>query len=75
MKYLNFIKSLFRGIGQVMLQNNAITGLIFLAGVFYASWLMGVGAIVSVLSGTISALALGYKEKECREGAIFPISS
>lgn len=35
--FLVFIDSVLRGIGQVMLQNNSYTGLIFLIGIFYNS--------------------------------------
>lgn len=64
----NFIKSLFRGIGQVMLQNNALTGFIFLLGVFYASWLMGIGALIGTVVGTLSALVLRYNQKDILAG-------
>lgn len=68
MNYQNFVKSIFRGVGQVMLQNNAITGLIFLIGIFYASWLMGFGALIGVLIGTMTALILNYKQKDILDG-------
>ncbi len=64
----DFTKSLLRGIGQVMLQNNAITGFIFLIGVFYASWLMGVGALIGTVVGTLSALVLRYNQKDILAG-------
>lgn len=66
--YTDFIKSIFRGVGQVMLQHNAITGFIFLIGVFYSSWLMGFGALMGVLTGTITALILNYNKKEIIDG-------
>jgi len=66
--YKNFTKSIFRGIGQVMLQNNAITGLLFLIGIFYASWLMGISALIGVFVGTITALILKYEEKDILNG-------
>ncbi len=68
MNYRDFVKSIFRGVGQVMLQNNAITGLIFLIGIFYASWLMGFGALIGVLIGTMTALILNYKQKDILDG-------
>lgn len=64
----HFLLSLFRGIGQVMLQNNVLTGLVFLIGVFYASWLMGIGALIGTLAGTLTAWILRYKEEDIREG-------
>ncbi|MFA6098718.1 MAG: urea transporter, partial [Patescibacteria group bacterium] len=43
---MHFIKILLRGVSQVMLQNNAFTGALFLFGIFYNSWIMGLGAIL-----------------------------
>jgi len=68
MNYTDLIKSILRGIGQVMLQNNAITGLIFLIGIFYASWLSGIGALLGVIVGTFTAIILKYKDKDIRDG-------
>ncbi|MDP2944337.1 MAG: urea transporter, partial [bacterium] len=36
---VSYFKIILRGVGQVMLQNNALTGLLFLVGIFYNSWL------------------------------------
>jgi len=68
MNYKGFTKSVFSGIGQVMLQNNAVTGLIFLIAVFYASWLMGIGALIGTIIGTLTAITLKYKEKNILNG-------
>lgn len=62
------VQSTFRGIGQVMFQNNAVTGLLFLAGIFIASWIMGIGATIGVLCGTLTAVILGYPQKEILDG-------
>ncbi|MFA6072970.1 MAG: urea transporter [Candidatus Woesearchaeota archaeon] len=64
----DFIKSIFRGIGQVMFQNNALSGLIFLIGIFYASWLLGIGAIIGTISGTLCAIFLKYQKKDILDG-------
>lgn len=42
-----FYAPLLKGIGQIMLQENTITGLLFLAGIFYGSFAMGVGAVLA----------------------------
>ena len=34
----NFADHVLRGIGQVMLQNNPVSGLLFLIGIFVSSW-------------------------------------
>lgn len=64
----NFVKTILRGVGQVMLQNNALTGLLFLVGIFYNSWLMGLGAIAGNIISTISAKFLKYSEEDIRNG-------
>lgn len=61
-------KILLRGVGQVMLQNNAVTGLLFLTGVFYNSWIMGLGAIVGNVVGTISAKWFHYMDEDIHDG-------
>ncbi|MDO8339277.1 MAG: urea transporter [Candidatus Burarchaeum sp.] len=63
-----FALSLLKGVGQVMFQGNAITGLFFLLGIFYNSWLIGLGAILGVCSGTVAAHLLKFKEKDIENG-------
>lgn len=57
-----------RGVGQIMLQSNSWTGLLFLLGIFYDSITMGVGAVVAVITGTLTAKLLGYDKKEINSG-------
>ena len=47
---------------------NVVTGAIFLAGIFYHSRSLGVGAIFGVLVGTGLALLLRYKDDDVRQG-------
>ena len=54
--------------GQIMLQENAVTGLLFLIGLFYGSISMGIAAILSVCCGTITARILGYDKTEIEKG-------
>jgi urea transporter len=65
---MDLLKVFFRGIGQVMLQNNALTGLLFLAGIFYCSWLTGICAIIGSAIGLLAAIALNYDKKEINNG-------
>lgn len=51
----NFAASLLRGIGQIMLQENAATGLLFLIGIFYGSLYMGLAAVIAASCGTTVA--------------------
>lgn len=62
------IKIFLRGFGQVMLQNNALTGALFLAGIFYNSWLMALGAILGALASVLAAVALKYSNEDIKNG-------
>ncbi len=63
-----FLKTLLRGVSQVMLQDNVATGVLFLAGIFINSWLMGVGAILGVLTSTTAAILFRYEQKDIETG-------
>ena len=63
-----FVATLLRGVGQIMLQENALTGLLFLIGIFYGSPIMGAGAVLAVLSGTAAAKLLKYDQNEIQQG-------
>lgn len=63
-----FLNTLLKGIGQIMLQESQLTGLFFLAGIFYGSVYMGIGAILAVLCGTMTAKVLRYDETEIQKG-------
>ncbi len=56
---MGFVDSLLRGTGQVMFQNNPITGLLFLVGIFYNSRLLGACALIGLVSSTLAARLLG----------------
>ena len=64
----NFAEIFFRGISQIFLLNNVITGILFLAGAFYNSWPIGIGAIIGVLTGTFTALLFKYKRDDINQG-------
>ena len=68
MNFKYFIEILLRGISQVFLLNNVITGILFLTGVLYNSWLMGVVTVTGTLIGTITALFLKYRRDEINRG-------
>ena len=65
---LAFVDAVLRGIGQVMLQNNSYTGLLFLAGIFYNSVLLGLAVLVGTVSSTATALLLGLNRTQRRAG-------
>lgn len=63
-----FLDSVFRGIGQVMLQNNSYAGLIFLAGIFYNSILLGWAVLLGTIASTATAMLLGADRSRIRAG-------
>jgi urea transporter len=53
---LGFVDWLLRGIGQVVFQNNPISGAVILAGIFYNSWIYGTACLVGTIISTLTAL-------------------
>lgn len=62
------ISPFLKGIGQIMLQNNSWTGLFFLAGICCGSLIMGLAAIIAVITGTFTAMLLKYPDDEINSG-------
>lgn len=62
------IEIILRGIGQVFFQNNYISGLLFLVGIFYNSALMGVGALLGTIISTISARLFKFNSEDINNG-------
>lgn len=67
-RLLAFVDSVLRGIGQVMLQNNSYTGLLFLLGIFYNSTLFGGGVLLGTAASTATAMLLGVDRTRVRSG-------
>jgi urea transporter len=65
---VNFPRIVLRGVGQVMFQRNAITGLFFLAGVAVASPLWAVGSIIATVIATLFAYVMRFDRDEIRDG-------
>ena len=65
---LAFPDSILRGIGQVMLQNNRLAGLLFLAGIFYNSMLFGWAVLLGTIASTTTAMLLGADKTRVRDG-------
>lgn len=63
-----FADSVLRGIGQVMLQDNAYTGLLFLIGVCWNSTLLGLAVLVGATASTATACLLGMDRAQIRSG-------
>ena len=64
----NFVRVVLRGIGQVMFQDNAGTGLLFLIGIAIASPLMAVGALIGAIIGPVTATLAGFDHDEIQVG-------
>jgi urea transporter len=62
------IKIILRGIGQVFLQNNALTGLLFLIGIFCNSWILGLGTILGNITSTYCAKIFKYNKEDIENG-------
>ena len=64
----NLLLILGRGIGQVMFQNNALSGLLMLIGIFLNSWQMGILAVCGNIISTLTAHFSGYKYDDIKNG-------
>lgn len=65
---MRLIQIILRGIGQVMFQNNIYSGILFLIGIFYNSWLLGLAALLGTIISTGSALLLKYPKEDIQNG-------
>ena len=65
---MQMMKSIFRGVGQVMFQGNALSGALMLAGIGCNSLLMCLFALVGSAIGTCTAVALRYDAGRIRDG-------
>lgn len=65
---LSFLDTVLRGVGQVMLQDNAYTGFLFVIGIFWNSWLFGVGVLVGTAVSTLTAMLFGMDRAQIRKG-------
>lgn len=68
-----FFKLYLKGIGQVMFQANALTGLFFLAGIFYGAYAahtptVAWGAVVGAFISTLTGYVLRYPAQKGVEG-------
>jgi len=67
-KSASIIHVILNGFGQIMLQENSITGLLFLIGIFYGSLAMGFAALLATVCGTATAYLLKYDRTEIKKG-------
>jgi urea transporter len=62
------VDTLLRGVGQVMFQNNPLTGLLFVVGIFVNSLKFGGAALLGVAASTLAAHLLGADRTLIRNG-------
>ncbi|ADX66811.1 urea transporter [Weeksella virosa] len=67
-KVVSAMSVLLKGYGQIMLQENSITGLLFLIGIFYGSSHMGFASLLAVVCGTVTAIIFKYPKAEIDKG-------
>jgi urea transporter len=65
---VGFVDTLLRGTGQVMFQNNPVTGLLFLVGIFYNSYELGIAGLIGLLASTVAAIVLRADRNLIRAG-------
>lgn len=64
----SFAEWVLRGIGQVFLQNNPLTGALFLLGISLSSWVAGVFAVIGTVCATGTAMLLGVPRDSLARG-------
>jgi urea transporter len=66
--FIKYMQKYLRGIGQVMFQNNIFSGALFLVGIFYNSWLLGLAALFGTIISTTTAQLLKYQKEDIQNG-------
>jgi urea transporter len=57
-----------RGIGQVVFQNNPVSGAVILAGIFYNSWIYGLVCLLGTIISTATALLFKADKGMIKDG-------
>lgn len=65
---ISFLSVIFKSIGQIMLQENTVTGFLFLIGIFYGSITMGAVTLLATVSGIVTALLFKYDKNDINKG-------
>jgi urea transporter len=65
---LGFVDWVLRGIGQVVFQNNPISGAIILSGIFYNSWIYGTACLFGTIISTLTALLFRADKGMIKDG-------
>jgi urea transporter len=65
---LGFVDWVLRGIGQVVFQNNPLSGAVILAGIFYNSWIYGTVCLFGTIISTLTALLFKADKGMIKDG-------
>ncbi|RBY83790.1 urea transporter [Geodermatophilus sp. TF02-6] len=63
-----FVDAVLRGIGQVFLQNNPLTGALILLGIFLSSYRSGLYALLGTVVATVTALVISAPRESVGQG-------
>jgi urea transporter len=63
-----FVDVVLRGVAEVFLQNNPLTGLIFLIGIFISSAVAGLYALLATIVATGTAMLFGAPREQVEKG-------
>lgn len=64
----SFISIIFKGFSQIMLQNNILTGVLFLSAILYDSVLMALAGVTANVVAVLTAKLLKYNEEDISNG-------
>ncbi len=67
-KKMKFANQVLKGIGQIMFQENVLTGILFLIGLFIAGWQLGLACLLASISATVFARLCNYADDEINAG-------
>ena len=67
-RYLGFFDWTLRGIGQVVFQNNPLTGLVILSGILINSWIYAMVCLLGTTAATLTAIILKADRNLVRDG-------
>lgn len=65
---VGFVDWVLRGIGQVVFQNNPVSGAVILAGIFYNSWIYGLVCLLGTIISTATALLFKADKGMIKDG-------
>lgn len=65
---ISVIKAIFKGFGQIMLQDNALTGFLFIAAIFFDSPQIAMGGLLGNVIAIITASLIKSDDKDIKSG-------